>query len=160
MYVASVRLYPPQYILKSTLIHFADSILFPWCPWSNFEMVNHLLSCLPERLDLGIRDFRFRRCVWDRTAVTRGDTRTGIWRGDILRGLIMKLKNWDWFCQFIVALYWEMAAILAKVFSLALRTMSKPLAHQMQAVAMQHPVFRQNAIGLAQVWEVRSDGVM
>lgn len=44
-----------------------------------------------------------------------------------------------------------MAAIVVKVFSLALRTISKPLGHQFQNWALQHPGFRRQAIAIAQV---------
>eukprot|EP00210_Caulerpa_lentillifera_P002513 g2410.t1 len=44
-----------------------------------------------------------------------------------------------------------MAAIVVKVFSLALRTISKPLGHQFQNRALQHPGFRKRAIALAQI---------
>lgn len=44
-----------------------------------------------------------------------------------------------------------MAAILVKVFALALRTAAKPLGFQFQSWAMEHPVFRNSAVGFAQV---------
>ena len=44
-----------------------------------------------------------------------------------------------------------MATIVVKIFALALRTAAKPLGHQFQQWAMQHPGFRLNAISVAQV---------
>ncbi|GMH36064.1 hypothetical protein BSKO_03932 [Bryopsis sp. KO-2023] len=43
-----------------------------------------------------------------------------------------------------------MAAVLFKVFALALRTAAKPLGYQFQDWALQHPTFRKNAVGFAQ----------